>query len=614
MDYRPAKRRRGGPSIDEVKYAIDKRESEKKSQRPPSKKEQKEEEKKRIRLSTLESEISKARKNLPKFKKDGKFNLKNHIKKINLTISKLADHIRKSVSRIETIEKKIVDFRKVIAPKKKLNERLTNTEKKVTIIKNIIKNQQSTIGQKIPGSNQDNLYKTLVETNKLLVDIQKQLVDSIKKEIKDSKEKERKESVESSKKKLKAEESLLEKTSKAINKGVKKVANKMLSPIKNIFDKIIDFLLILGGGIAANAVFEWLKDPKNMDTVKGVFKFIQDNYRWILGAAAGLAALKIVGPIMTLLKPLGMLVGLFAKAVPLLITVLTNPIFLGVAAGAGLLLGMKATVDFFKRRGAGGEAHLDAFEALKDELGEAGINVKGTGKNEKFYLSGTGRGAGDRYQKSASGGTEEQKALIENYKKRRDALIDDKNAMKAEISKQRDAVEPVMKEVQTPARERQRGAGATKTVEDRQATEKLRNEAESRVRAQFEGNIPSILERRKMGGPVRAGKPYIVGDQLGMKTAEIFVPSSDGTVISNFDTNKIINNLKTQKIYQIISKKKKRSSPSINMMELPAIVNKGKPPEISLPSGSATEVPQIASSDSSNPYLEKSLQIYGIMV
>ena len=50
------------------------------------------------------------------------------------------------------------------------------------------------------------------------------------------------------------------------------------------------------------------------------------------------------------------------------------------------------------------------------------------------------------------------------------------------------------------------------------------------------------------------------------------------------------------------------------MMELPAIVNRGKPPEISPPSGSATEVPQIASSDSSNPYLEKSLQIYGITV
>ena len=177
-----------------------------------------------------------------------------------------------------------------IVRKNRIN--INSLVKKITIIKNIIKNQQSTIGQKIPGSSQDNLQKTLSETNKLLVDIQKQLVDSITKDTLDSEERERRESVEGSKEKLKKEESLLEKTSKAINKGVKKVANKMLSPIKNIFDKIIDFLLILGGGIAVNAIFEWLKDPKNMETVKGVFKFIQDNYRWILGAVAGLAALK----------------------------------------------------------------------------------------------------------------------------------------------------------------------------------------------------------------------------------------------------------------------------------------------------------------------------------
>ena len=500
------------------------------------------------------------------------------------------------ISKIGTlakiVRKNTIDINSLVKSKK-------NQNKKITIIKNIIKNQQSTIGQKIPGSNQDNLYKTLAETNKLLVDIQKQLVDSITKDTLDSEERERRESVEGSKEKLKKEESLLEKTSKAINKGVKKVANKMLSPIKNIFDKIIDFLLILGGGIAVNAVFEWLKDPKNMDTVKGVFKFIQDNYRWILGAVAGIAALNIVGPIMTLLKPVGMLVGLFAKAVPLLFKVLTNPIFLGVAAGAGLLLGMKAAVDAGRRYGAGGQAHLDAFDALKDELNEAGINVKGTGKKEKFYLSGTGKGAGDRDQKSASGGTDEQKALIESYKKRRDALIDNKDAMKAEISKQRDAVEPVMIEVKTTGRERRNAS--TKTVEDRKATNQLRNEAESKVRAQFEGNIPSILEGRKMGGVVNSGTPYLVGEN----GPEIFAPNVNGSVI---------NNMKTEKIYQMISKKKKRSSPSINMMELPAIVNRGKPPEVSLPSGSATEVPQIASSDSSNPYLEKSLQIYGITV
>ena len=474
-----------------------------------------------------------------------------------------------------------------------------NQNKKITKIKNILKTRQQTIGRKLPGSSQDNLQKTLAETNKLLVDIQKQLVDSITKDTLDSEERERRESVEGSKEKLKKEESLLEKTSKAINKGVKKVANKMLSPIKNIFDKIIDFLLILGGGIAVNAVFEWLKDPKNMETVKGVFKFIQDNYLWILGAVAGLGALNTVGSIMTLLKPLGMLVGLFAKAVPLLITVLTNPIFLGVAAGAGLLLGMKAAVDAGKRYGAGGQAHLDAFEALKDELNEAGINVKGSGKNEKFYLSGTGRGAGDRYQKSASGGTEEQKALIENYKKRRDALIDDKNAMKAEISKQRDAVEPVMIERETSQRERQRGAGATKTVEDRQATEKLRNEAESGVRAQFEGNIQGIIEARRLGGPVSPGKPYLVGED----GPEIVVPKISGTVV---------NNMKTERIYQMISSD--MGEGNINMMELQPITNQLPPPEIPVPSGPATEVPDVSSVNLADPYRQLTPMLYGITV
>ena len=307
----------------------------------------------------------------------------------------------------------------------------------------------------------------------------------------------------------------------------------------------------------------------------------------------------VVGAISGLLGPVGIIVGLLAKAVPLLLTVLTNPIFLGVAAGAGLLLGMKAAVDAGKRYGAGGQAHLDAFDALKDELNEAGITIKGSGKNEKFYLSGTGKGAGDRNQKSASGGTDEQKALIESYKKRRDALIDNKNAMKAEISKERDAVEPIMKEVQRPMRERQRGASATKTVEDRQATEKLRNEAESRVRAQFEGNIQGIIEARRLGGPVSPGKPYLVGED----GPEIVVPKISGTVI---------NNIKTERMYQTISSDMREGN--ISMMELQPITNQLPPPEIPVPQGPATEVPEVSSINLADPYRQLTPMLYGITV
>lgn len=41
--------------------------------------------------------------------------------------------------------------------------------------------------------------------------------------------------------------------------------------------------------------------------------------------------------------------------------------------------------------------------------------------------------------------------------------------------------------------------------------------------------------KMKNGGRANAGQPYIVGDQLGMNTAELFVPDQSGTIVSNKD-------------------------------------------------------------------------------
>ena len=46
-----------------------------------------------------------------------------------------------------------------------------------------------------------------------------------------------------------------------------------------------------------------------------------------------------------------------------------------------------------------------------------------------------------------------------------------------------------------------------------------------------------------MGGPVDPNKPYLVGDQLGMNTAELFVPETAGNIINNRDLNTMISNL-----------------------------------------------------------------------
>jgi hypothetical protein len=44
---------------------------------------------------------------------------------------------------------------------------------------------------------------------------------------------------------------------------------------------------------------------------------------------------------------------------------------------------------------------------------------------------------------------------------------------------------------------------------------------------------PVTLPTRRYGGSVEEGQPYIVGDELGMQTAEIFVPGQSGSILSN---------------------------------------------------------------------------------
>jgi hypothetical protein len=596
MDYKrgkPAKTRKGRPSVAEVKSFIDKREDEKK----------------KIRLSSLESKITEVRKNSPKLKNDSKSNFKDSIKKINSKLGKLAGYVRRAVVRIGVIEKKLLDIEKIIPPKEKLtviDKRLTNLEKKVTIIKNIIKNQQSSVGQK---SNQDNLYKTLVKTNKLLLDIQKELVKSIKKETKDSGNRQRRESLNKSKKKLKEEESILEKSGKVINEGVKKVADKMLSPIKNIFDKVIDFLFTLGTGIVVNAVFKWLKNPENVEKVNGWFSWIKENWKWMAAAVGAIALLPVITTISGLIGPVGMIVGLLAKAVPLMVGLLLNPLFLKamLAVGAGILIYKGGEFLLKKARDlvTGGEDFSAAHSQLDQQLADAGMDKGGR------TARGRGRAAS---KKGITGRNEDQEKIFQEVKKKREALYALKDEMNVEIKEKQSKLEIIP----TPRGRKKQGYV--------NPNEQARKKVDMEVREDYKTKIsdiitPTKIEERKMGGPVTAGNPYIVGE----RGPELYVPNFDGKIINNLNTEKIINNLNTEKIinnlnlntekiYNIISSKKKKVS-NIKTMELPPIFNNDTNiPEVSVPSGPATKVPSISSFDASNPYIKSSLDIYGIMV
>ena len=129
-------------------------------------------------------------------------------------------------------------------------------------------------------------------------------------------------------------------------------------------------------------------------------------------------------------------------------------------------------------------------------------------------------------------------------------------------------------------------------------------ESKLKITQEYEAKIPSIMgtdiEARRLGGPMKAGRPYLVGEE----GPELIVPKISGTVV---------NNMKTERIYQMISSDMGESG--INIVNLPPITNQLPPPPIPNMGGDgATEVPEISSVNMADPYRQLSPMLYGITV
>ena len=80
-------------------------------------------------------------------------------------------------------------------------------------------------------------------------------------------------------KKRKMKESGLEKSLKVI----KKQGEKMLAPVTNMFDKLIQGLMALVAGKIVISLFDWFQDPENNKKVQTVFRFLSDFWPAIVG-------------------------------------------------------------------------------------------------------------------------------------------------------------------------------------------------------------------------------------------------------------------------------------------------------------------------------------------
>jgi len=541
-------------------------------------------------------------------------------------IGKLARIVRTTRIKVNTIEKILPEHQEVIGSTAK---KVFINAKKITSIKNTLQNQKSKIGEKLPGSNKDNknnFNKTLVETNKILVEIQKQLANDFAMQVAEQKSEKQQEQKESSREKLKAEESALEKGRKRIGAALANTTKKVLSPFKGIFDQIKEFVLTVGAGIAVNAAFKWLSNEENRKKMEDAFSFIKNNWKWIAGVAAGLF---LMGPIIgivssiisvgTILFTIGsFLFGLLGA--PALLTLL------GIITAAG---GIIALSEFIKNKSAGGSGFRAAIESNNQTLMDAGVGMKSSPLSKEAplfrenpeggYFNMVKQGVDQRtgqYGNLTTGSinpetgqtyaTEQQIEAFKSWEKRNKILTKEKDAMYAEIDKARDTIiterefltrRPTSEsQVDEFNEEKQR----IKLKYQQRYIEKYGDPTFGGMFNPFENLNP---ETRRMGGHVRGGMPYIVGDEKGLDNAEIFVPEVNGVILSN---------AKTKALLASGSGKRGR----IRTITLPPEIIEGAKAQTQMPLsiGEATKEPRISSTNPMDGSRSATSGIYGIMV
>lgn len=463
--------------------------------------------------------------------KDIAGNSTGSIKNIHKTLSKLSGHVRKSLIRIKGLEEK---FSKVES-----------------------KTEVDNVGKKLSGGS--NVNQSLVETNRILVEIQKQITTAFGMRNEEEKEKNKTLKQEKSKEKLRLKEGAIESVRK-IGGAIKKTAQFVAAPFKGFFDKILEFITLLGLGIGANAVFKWFEDEENRKKMSKFFNIIVSNWkliRNILGVIGGaVLGAKLIGALAIIGKVLA---------------IIASPPFLAVLATAAIAYGSYKAL----REGVtGGVGFTEAHDVLDRELEISGITNDGKSKLGKDLPL-----------------TPEQDRIYKSVTVKRQSL--------KTIKKEQDEE---LKTVPTSLRGRSLGQG---TYSNDMAYEA----AKGKIYRKYQNTARELvgIPARKMGGFVTAGKPYIVGDQLGMKTAEVFVPKEDGVIINNTDTNKLYQ----KSLNETISSKDAGKINFITMELPPKVVKKEQQDSTQQ---TAPPVPSISPVNGSNPYMNTTPEIYGIYV
>jgi hypothetical protein len=215
-------------------------------------------------LKDLDSQLKKTLISAESFKRGSSvaFDPSKNILNIQKTLSKLVENVRSLVNIVS-------NFGKIV----------NNNSKKITILKNISRTQSSiasgeNIGAKLPGSSASNVEDSIATITKSVTSIAEILTG--KKKALDNAAAFDRRKAEQEKRGL-AEDKLEKRF-----EGLKSEAEKVISPVKSILDKIIDFFVTVFLGRVVYKLLEWFGDPKNADKVRAIGRFLGDHWPKLL--------------------------------------------------------------------------------------------------------------------------------------------------------------------------------------------------------------------------------------------------------------------------------------------------------------------------------------------
>lgn len=170
-------------------------------------------------------------------------------------------------------------------------------------------------GSILKPESEKSISESLTETNRILVEIQKQLALDFASRIVEEKENLKKIRAEESKKRFLSKENAIEKI-KSIGSGIYNQVDKILGPTKSIFQKIIEFFKIILTGMVVNTAFIWLSKKENREKLKAFFKFLIDHWKWIVGTLLTIKLLGVLYKIYKVAKLFKKFIDFFSKKPP----------------------------------------------------------------------------------------------------------------------------------------------------------------------------------------------------------------------------------------------------------------------------------------------------------